>query len=534
MVRSNLSSHEFRHILSTDMNTAYAQKYVILVVALSILVVAVSELLDFSSIMKSWKRSTVSNYVCQIVKGPRFIRGLRYIFNGPSEINDAYSKSNGRPFVVETPTNNHVLVSSKLHVEELINAPASFLSLHAVAKEMLQPKYTMRGFEWREQRGLEGTGFVRALRSLLTAHLPVLLPHLKIIIEQNLRLEIEKHRRADGTSHVRVPGMVKSLIAKVNSFVFFGEELSQNAEFVDAALNFPQDVIIAAELVRLVPESLAPLVAKLATRGHKASNTMFKVLAPVVEERLDRRAAGLSAADEPADCMQWLIVTSPRSNPWTVERMVGEIMAVWFSSVHQLAMTTVFALVDLCAFPDHVDALREEAKTAAVTAEGLPLLDSFLQESVRYNSIDAITCRRKAIAPFTFSDGFKVAVGDWVCIPQQAMMLDPQNHDDSGQFNGFRFVAKVPSSDNKETSNDNKASSQFTNASLTWLIWGSGKTVCPGRFYAAAIIKLVLVDVLTSYDCSLVDPKKSRTITWRSSIVPREDIAIQFKEKVVL
>lgn len=36
--------------------------------------------------------------------------------------------------------------------------------------------------------------------------------------------------------------------------------------------------------------------------------------------------------------MQYLIDTSPRSNPWTVSRMIGEIMAVWFSSVHQLAM----------------------------------------------------------------------------------------------------------------------------------------------------------------------------------------------------
>lgn len=36
--------------------------------------------------------------------------------------------------------------------------------------------------------------------------------------------------------------------------------------------------------------------------------------------------------------MQWLIDTSPRVNPWPPERMMGEIMAVWFGSVHQLAM----------------------------------------------------------------------------------------------------------------------------------------------------------------------------------------------------
>lgn len=40
-------------------------------------------------------------------------------------------------------------------------------------------------------------------------------------------------------------------------------------------------------------------------------------------------------------------------------------------------------------FPEHVEALREEAEMSSVTADGLPLLDSFLKESMRYNSIDA-------------------------------------------------------------------------------------------------------------------------------------------------
>lgn len=47
------------------------------------------------------------------------------------------------------------------------------------------------------------------------------------------------------------------------------------------------------------------------------------------------------------DCMQWLIVTSPRKNPWTPARMVGEIMAVWFGSVHQLAMVGLRIRLDV-------------------------------------------------------------------------------------------------------------------------------------------------------------------------------------------
>ena len=66
--------------------------------------------------------------------------------------------------------------------------------------QILQPRYTMYGFEWKDQRGVEGTGFVRALRSLLTAHLPVLFPSLERNIAEGLESELFLGRGADGGS----------------------------------------------------------------------------------------------------------------------------------------------------------------------------------------------------------------------------------------------------------------------------------------------------------------------------------------------
>ena len=65
---------------------------------------------------------------------------------------------------------------------------------------MLQPKHTMRGFEWHHKRGVEGTGFVRAIRSLLTAQVPVFLPQLEVIIGDALRSEVETCQQVDGES----------------------------------------------------------------------------------------------------------------------------------------------------------------------------------------------------------------------------------------------------------------------------------------------------------------------------------------------
>lgn len=56
----------------------------------------------------------------------------------------------------------------------------------------------MHGFEWKDQRGVEGTGFVRALRSLLTSHLPLMLPKLSSGIAEEFEKGLVMHKPVDG------------------------------------------------------------------------------------------------------------------------------------------------------------------------------------------------------------------------------------------------------------------------------------------------------------------------------------------------
>ena len=63
---------------------------------------------------------------------------------------------------------------------------------------MLQPKYTMRGFNWLDGRGAEGMGFVRAVRTLLTNNLPQILPNLSVIIKSSLSEMISEHPMING------------------------------------------------------------------------------------------------------------------------------------------------------------------------------------------------------------------------------------------------------------------------------------------------------------------------------------------------
>ena len=88
-------------------------------------------------------------------------------------------------------------------------------------EQMLQPRYTMHGFEWQDKRGVEGTGFVRALRSLLTAHLPILLPKVKGIIQSGFAMEIQGHSKVDGLRRdATVMGSRLRLAQEVRTFEF--------------------------------------------------------------------------------------------------------------------------------------------------------------------------------------------------------------------------------------------------------------------------------------------------------------------------
>ncbi|KAF2864676.1 cytochrome P450 [Massariosphaeria phaeospora] len=439
------------------------------------------------------------------------MQGFVYLLRGPSLLLSGYAQARGEAFHIQTPSNNHLMVTSELHTRELARAPPDQLSLHAVAKEvrslLLQPKHTMFGFEWRDQRGVEGTGFVRALRSLLTAHLPVLIPELRREIAQSVDSEVLRAEN-EGVSKVRISPMIKRVVTRVNCLMFFGPELAQNSEFTEAALEFIESVVFAAELLRMTPWCLQSFVATMATRRHRASKALARHLAPVVQARLDTRDQQ-EEAKRPVDCMQWVIDTSPRKLPWSAERMMGEILALWFASVHQLAMVS----------PTHLDSAA--------------LLDWFVQESMRVSNSDAISTRRKAIERFEFSDGLQVQAGDWVCIPQQAILHDDQMYANPARFDPMRFRMRVKTSETgvNANTNSNPDGPRFTDVSTKWPVWGLGNAACPGRFYASITMKLILAYIVENYDCTLCDTRASRSFSWRSSIVPKSSTVVNFRRR---
>ncbi|KAL4935822.1 hypothetical protein BDV06DRAFT_233927 [Aspergillus oleicola] len=469
----------------------------------------------------------------------KLLRSLEYIWNGPEILRKAHMKD--MPYAIATPETYQVHFSSTTHIKQLLHMPDTHLSLHALAKDMFQPSYTMNGLAVHDCMSANGSIHQRALQAELRAHLPALSQPLSACISKTLTTEITPKPLADGWRAFQIFPFAKRLITNTNALIFFGPKVSSDPIFLKAALEYPEHVMQTAEVLRLIPAWLAPFIAPRIMRGHRAVTILIGYLTPVVESRL--RLAD-NQPPEQADCIQFIVnavVHKKQRDEWPAERIVQVLLGIWFASVHQPAMCLFYALDDLCRHPQYIQPLRDELSLSQammkpssypesdsiIDTDTTPLLDAFLRESARLNPTDSISMRRKVLRPTTFSDGTRLARDDIACIPLQMILQSEVNYIDPLTFNPGRFVHCTASG----TCSSNK-NSKFTDADVTFPIWGLGKHACPGRHYASVLLKLVLAHVLLRYDVRLPDGDTgTRSFYWRSSIVPRSGAVLYFRER---
>ncbi|KAK1251931.1 hypothetical protein MKX07_007410 [Trichoderma sp. CBMAI-0711] len=164
------------------------------------------------------------------------------------------------------------------------------------------PSTQCAGSNGETSGGVEGTGFVRALRSLLTSHLPKFQPELERIIHTTLDNDL-KDVRADGYTHAKIFPLMKSLVTKVNCFIFFGAELCAGVIASVVALRARVKLFGSSDLTWLesqlficiiVENNIALIVCcvpafKNACKKYIAPSRPWKVLMSTIHRRHDSK-----------------------------------------------------------------------------------------------------------------------------------------------------------------------------------------------------------------------------------------------------
>jgi len=195
------------------------------------------------------------------------------------------------------------------------------------------------------------------------------------------------------------------------------------------------------------------------------------------------------------------------------------------------------AIFDLCAMPEYLEPLRSEAQTALAQDNGqwqfstlkrLRRLDSFLKESQRVNQSTFLGFDRKVMSPIELSDGKTVLPrGASIAIAGGPMSRDSTFYDDPRHFDGLRFYR--PAEDDIPTGSTN-TQKDYTGIEPGNLSWGNGRFTCPGRWYAAAMIKLIIANLLLDYDISFPPNQTERPLNAKYDTEVHPD----FKQKIVL
>lgn len=94
-------------------------------------------------------------------------------------------------------------------------------------------------------------------------------------------------------------------------------------------------------------------------------------------------------------------------------------------------------------------------------------------------------------------------------VPAVAVNSDPDVFPNAAEFDPLRFY-KLRQSAKAEGSVEGAALNQFVSVSQNSLTFGYGRHACPGRFFAANEIKMILANVLLRYDLKLTEGSTGR------------------------
>ncbi|TEB19826.1 cytochrome P450 [Coprinellus micaceus] len=257
----------------------------------------------------------------------------------------------------------------------------------------------------------------------------------------------------------------------------------------------------------LVPGALKPLVGKLISPVATALRELEPILGPIIRERLHQDAVqGAERADRPKDLISWLLDFSPPEKR-NVE-VIFRIISLNFVSVHTTSITIANALFDLAAHPKYSPHFGQRRRRC-----GAIWLDEGGHEQNEGNAghwFKFVTITLK----FQFTLLTRRSIHDqeslarlhpfeWHHSARQDLLWashsrglhhDSEKYEDPLKFDGFRFLRL------REKEEGGELKYQMVSLHHDYLLFGHGRSACPGRFFAVSEAKAVMAHILLNYD----------------------------------
>ncbi|KAJ5810978.1 Ent-kaurene oxidase [Penicillium robsamsonii] len=449
---------------------------------------------------------------------PKFRASLRTISGIRQMLDEGYEKysKNGKAFILPTIAEAPWVVLPPSSMRELLSKTDAELDPDIIHAEQLQHYYTQGPLGWH---AVQVPIQFDLVRRQLSRQLPLVIPIMAEEVDRSFRQYWGTQR---SPLEVNVFETCTQIVKRVANRVFAGPDICQNEDFLLHSRRYSEGVARAGIIIRLLPRWLRWLLAPLITYpNRKHYKICLDIALPVVKDRLQKTLAADPTWKAPVDGLQWLLedcVKCDDAREINPSLIVQRLLMLNFVAIETMAMSMTHTVIDLYSAPDcasFVAGLREELdrvwheesqqqpqpQAGQWTKAGLDRLirvDSTIRESMRVSDLSYIAVPRMVAHPagldFQQAGGLlHIPQGVRVCVPSHAIQRDPYCYSDPFIFNPFRF------SDTDQVAAGRKAPSIATTTD-TFLAFGHGRHACPGRFFAAQTIKLMLAYLVQHYE----------------------------------
>ncbi|TEA17296.1 Cytochrome P450 monooygenase 1 [Colletotrichum sidae] len=310
---------------------------------------------------------------------------------------------------------------------------------------------------------------------------------------------------------VAIKGRLNLLVARISARVLLGEDLCRNPAWLEIAVSHITTGFMAALSLRMFPAFARPFVHRFLPPCRKLRSQVRQardLIRPVIEKRQREKLAALAKGEAPVEYNDGIEWSDTYANGRKFDR-VDLQLGLSIAAVHNTTDLLSQVVYDLAGDPELVERLREEAEQvigemgwSKTSLYNLKLLDSVIKESQRIKPILTVAMPRQVTAEMTLSDGILLPEGTVIGVSAERHW-DPDTYPDPHTFVGDRFLKmrQVPGKENI---------AQLVTTGVDHLGFGHGNHACPGRFLAAAEIKIILTQLVLGYEWTAIEGKEPK------------------------
>ncbi|PSN58628.1 cytochrome P450 monooxygenase-like protein [Corynespora cassiicola Philippines] len=450
------------------------------------------------------------NHRSQLAKLPAFdetVNGEKkrqaYLYSARKLYLDGYERFKHCVYRMATSDGEENVVVPTSLLPELRKLPDDVLSFPKAIAQTMETKYT--------KMVTDSHLVVHSVRSDLTPALGRLNP----IVRQEVDACVEKYLpECTGWTEVTISKTIVDIVAQVSGRVFVGPELCEDQQYLECATNYTLNLIEAVTAIKQLRPWMRPFMASRTSeirRLRQREKRLVEYLYPLIKQR--QEATKDPGWEKPDDMMQWMLDRGAKDNT-SAEQYAKYQLSLIFAAIETTSLTATNIFYTLAATPEYIGPLREEICSVLAEHEGhittkalqqMEKLDSYMKEVNRFYPPGITSFGRFVLKGITLSNGQYIPPGVVIEVPSLAIYNDSQFWPEGDKFDGFRHYKM-----RRGGSTTDHARNQFVTTNEQNLAFGYGRHACPGRFFAANEIKMIVAKMIMDYDIKLPDGQTER------------------------